>query len=68
MGHTGRTINVYRVIYKDGQEVERRLEHTNRYKMMEYIYYTNDLPDGVEYGVVYSKEYNEQIRKKLKNG
>ncbi len=56
-GHTGYRVNVYRIIYQDGVEVERVLESKNSYQPMTKIYYTNELPEGYEYGVEYEQDY-----------
>ncbi len=56
-GHDGYTVHVYRVIYKDGVEIERRLESKNNYRPMNKVYYTNDLPPGYEYGKEYPQDY-----------
>ncbi len=56
-GHDGYTVNVYRIVYKDGVEVERNLESKNTYIPMNKVYYTNDLPAGYEYGKEYPQDY-----------
>lgn len=56
-GKSGYRVNVYRVIYKDGVEIDRRLESQNRYLPMNEVHYTNELPAGYEYGVEYDQNY-----------
>jgi len=56
-GHDGYTVNVYRIVYKDGKEIDRRLESKNNYLPMNKVYYTNDLPAGYEYGKEYPQDY-----------
>ena len=56
-GQPGYSINVYRVIYQDGVQIDRVLESKNTYKPMNKIFYTNDLPEGYEYGVEYDQNY-----------
>lgn len=60
-GHTGYNVNVYRVIYKDGERIDRVLESQNNYKPMNTVYYTNDLPAGFEYGVEYDQDYTPPV-------
>lgn len=56
-GHNGMDVTVYRVVYQDGAEVDRFVESVNDYKPMNKVYYTNDLPAGFEYGVLYDQNY-----------
>lgn len=56
-GQNGRVVKTYRVVYKDGIEVERRFEAKNTYTPMTKIVYTNNIPDGFEYGKEYSQDY-----------
>lgn len=60
-GHTGRTIKTFRVVFKDGKEISRTHEHTNVYNIMNQIYYTSDLPAGVQYNVEYSQSYIKEL-------
>jgi|GEM_PF-1221877 len=56
-GQDGYTVHVYRVVYKDGVKIDRKLESKNRYFPMNRVYYTNDLPAGFEYGKEYPQNY-----------
>ena len=56
-GQPGYRVNVYRVVYKDGVEIERKLESKNRYQPMNKVIYTNELPAGYEYGTEYDQDY-----------
>ncbi len=56
-GKNGYRVNVYRIVYKDGEEIDRRLESKNTYKPMNQVFYTNDIPAGFEYGVEYDQDY-----------
>jgi len=60
-GQAGYKVNVYRIVYKDGEEIGRELESKNTYKPMTRIYYTNDLPAGFEYGVEYDRNYTPPV-------
>lgn len=56
-GEAGREISVYRVKYKDGDEVERELYETRTYYPLPEVIYTNDLPAGAQYDVEYSEPF-----------
>ncbi len=60
-GQDGYKINVYRVIYKDGEEIDRVLESRNTYMPMNKLIYTNEIPAGFEYGVEYDQNYTPAI-------
>ena len=54
-GHTGRTVEAYRVVFSNGKEISRTLEHKNVYKMMPQYIYTNEIPAGAQYNVEYTQ-------------
>ena len=56
-GKPGYRVDVYRVVYKDGVKVDRKLESKNTYQPMNQIYYTNEIPAGFEYGIEYEQGY-----------
>ncbi len=52
-GQLGRVIQSYRVIYKDGVEIDRYREALSSYIPLNEVRYTNNLPAGREYYIEY---------------
>ena len=53
IGQYGRTLDVYYAVSKNGEEVSRELARRVTYLPVMEIIYTENLPDGCEYDVVY---------------
>lgn len=52
-GQLGRTIQSYRVVYENGEEISREREALSQYIPLNEIRYTNSLPAGREYYIEY---------------
>jgi len=53
-GAVGRTIDVYRIIHKEGEEDVHEYAYTAVYMPLMQVIYTNELPEGYEYDEVYN--------------
>lgn len=52
-GQRGREIDTYRIIYFEGEKVDKVFEDENNYLPLQQIYYTSHLPAGKQYDVEY---------------
>ncbi len=52
-GLQGREVWTYRVVYQDGQEIDRYREAINKYIPLNEVRYTSNLPAGREYYTLY---------------
>ena len=48
-GDKGKSIRVYRIVYKDGKQISKKQESNNLYQPLGRTVYTNHLPEGATY-------------------
>lgn len=48
-GDIGKRVRVWRIVYQDGKQIEKKKESFNFYNPLDKVIYTRNLPEGAEY-------------------